>query len=69
MGCAALTLHPSQLQRSAPVEDGAVDKGGELAGADAELVAHRAEAQHHVQVLAHLQRRKGVVEGRVEANG
>ena len=37
-----------------PVEGGAVDERRELAGADAEAVSHRAEAQHHMQVLAHL---------------
>ena len=37
-----------------PVKGGAVDQGRELARPDAELVTHRAETQHHVQVLAHL---------------
>ena len=38
-----------------PIKYGAVDQRRELASSDAELVAHGAEAQHHVQVLAHLQ--------------
>ena len=37
-----------------PVKGCAVDQSRELARPDAELVAHRAEAQHYVQELAHL---------------
>lgn len=38
-----------------PIQLGAVDKGRELTGPDAELVTHRAEAQHNVQVAPDLQ--------------
>lgn len=38
-----------------PVHGGAVNQGWKLARAYAELFAHRTEAQHHVQVVSHLQ--------------
>ena len=37
-----------------PVKHCAVDEGWKLASPDAEFVAHRAEAQHHMQVSANL---------------
>jgi hypothetical protein len=40
-----------------PIKLGAVDQSRELACTDAELVADRAEAQHHMQVAADLQTR------------
>lgn len=38
-----------------PVKLGAVDQRRELASTDAELVANRTEAQHHMEVAADLQ--------------
>lgn len=37
-----------------PIQLGAIDQGWELTGTNTEVVTHRAEAQHHMQVASNL---------------